>query len=207
MHRGCHPYPFGIRCNRSGIGICFASCEKPWPEMAYGLNGGSQRVPTCSWGPDALLGHLCASNCARNQLLIRRHWRCWRPVFPCVCLWVYTICQIKRLITDQGQVFEPRIDILGMVIYGSEFALWLGIFICGGVFNFVPWVRKRSKIHHPNRDEPEPVSLHPMPSSTSVFRTVSGTDMVERRVRSRASWKVAGTHSITGHWLVHDLKI
>ncbi|KAJ4678131.1 hypothetical protein HRR92_003558 [Exophiala dermatitidis] len=28
--------------------------------------------------------------------------------------------------------FQPELDILGMVIYGSELALWLGVFACGG---------------------------------------------------------------------------
>lgn len=28
--------------------------------------------------------------------------------------------------------FEPELDILGMVIYGSELVLWLGVFACGG---------------------------------------------------------------------------
>ncbi|KAJ5081833.1 hypothetical protein NUU61_010097 [Penicillium alfredii] len=75
-------------------------------------------------------------------------------------------------------VFGSSIDILGIVIYGTELALWLGIFLCGGVFNLLPWLRRRSK----RREEAlqEPVTLHPMPSSTSVFRTASGS-VVERR--------------------------
>lgn len=28
--------------------------------------------------------------------------------------------------------FQPHLDILGMVIYGSELVLWLGVFACGG---------------------------------------------------------------------------
>lgn len=28
--------------------------------------------------------------------------------------------------------FQPKLDILGMVIYGSELVLWLGVFACGG---------------------------------------------------------------------------
>lgn len=78
-------------------------------------------------------------------------------------------------------VFGPALDVLGMVIYGTELVLWLGIFICGGIFNFAPWLRERSKKMEPAQ-EVEPVMLHPMPSSTSVFRTASGT-VVERRVR------------------------
>ncbi|KAJ6096426.1 hypothetical protein N7486_007172 [Penicillium sp. IBT 16267x] len=75
-------------------------------------------------------------------------------------------------------LFGPTIDILGMVIYGSELTLWLGIFACGGVFNLLPWLKTRSKRHETSQ---EPISLHPMPSSTSVFRTASESEVVERR--------------------------
>lgn len=75
-----------------------------------------------------------------------------------------------------------------MVIYGSELALWVGIFVCGAVFNLLPWLRMHSKrLDIPRGQvqeqglEQEPVSLHPMPSSTSVFRTASGSEVVERR--------------------------
>ncbi|KAB8069593.1 hypothetical protein BDV29DRAFT_194742 [Aspergillus leporis] len=80
---------------------------------------------------------------------------------------------------------EPRIDILGMVIYGIELALWLGIFACGGIFNFMPWVLKLSQKRDLN--ELEQVSIHPMSSSTSVFRTVSSSDWVTRRVAAAAA--------------------
>ena len=28
--------------------------------------------------------------------------------------------------------FQPSLDVLGMIIYGSELVLWLGVFACGG---------------------------------------------------------------------------
>lgn len=37
--------------------------------------------------------------------------------------------------------FQPELDILGMVIYGSELVLWLGIFACGAWFNLRPWLK------------------------------------------------------------------
>jgi len=88
---------------------------------------------------------------------------------------------VDSLNLDALIVFGPALDVLGMVIYGTELVLWLGIFICGGIFNFAPWLRERSKKTEPAQ-EVEPVMLHPMPSSTSVFRTASGT-VVERRGR------------------------
>ncbi|PYH95724.1 hypothetical protein BO71DRAFT_350863 [Aspergillus ellipticus CBS 707.79] len=76
-------------------------------------------------------------------------------------------------------VFGSTINVLGMVIYGTELVLWLGIFVCGGVFNFLPWVTTRAKRREAMQ---KPVSLPPMPSSsTSVFRTASGSEVVERQ--------------------------
>ena len=75
-------------------------------------------------------------------------------------------------------MFGPTIDILGMVIYGTELALWLGVFACGGVFNLLPWLKAFSRRAETSQ---EPIALHQMPSSTSVFRTASGSEVVERR--------------------------
>lgn len=68
-------------------------------------------------------------------------------------------------------VFQPKLDILGMVIYGSELILWLGVFACGGYcknyliatmspdddrgllivsppVNLRPWLQRRLEQHH-----------------------------------------------------------
>ncbi|KAJ5771181.1 uncharacterized protein N7511_003232 [Penicillium nucicola] len=81
-------------------------------------------------------------------------------------------------------LFGKSIDVLGIIIYGTELVLWIGIFICGGVFNLFPWIKKRS---NKRAQEREPVALHPMPSSTSVFRTASGSQVVERRAWQNSS--------------------
>jgi hypothetical protein len=75
-------------------------------------------------------------------------------------------------------VFGSTIDVLGIVIYGTELTLWVGIFICGAVYNLQPWIRehRRQEIN-----VSDPLSLHPMPSSTSVFRTASGSQVMGRR--------------------------
>lgn len=39
----------------------------------------------------------------------------------------------------------PPLDILGLVIYGTELALWIGVVICGVVFNLRPWIRRKRK--------------------------------------------------------------
>ena len=35
-----------------------------------------------------------------------------------------------------------RLDVLGLVVYGSELVLWLGVFVCGGWLNLRPWLRR-----------------------------------------------------------------
>lgn len=41
--------------------------------------------------------------------------------------------------------FQPRLDVLGMAIYGSELALWLGILACGGYCECPFPLRRREK--------------------------------------------------------------
>jgi hypothetical protein len=102
-------------------------------------------------------------------------------------------------------VFQPTLDVLGLVIYGTELILWIGVFACGGYYNFVPWIcKKRAKStdgvtssgaclgtpdgadHASARVEPAaPLTLHDLPSSTSVFRTPSGELEFVRRRASR----------------------
>ncbi|KAF4894528.1 hypotheticall protein [Colletotrichum viniferum] len=94
--------------------------------------------------------------------------------------------------------FQPSVDILGVIIYATEFVLWCGVFACGGYYNFLPWFRKkmlakevagRASPAEENSNHADDVSagngiaLHDMPSSTSVFRTASGE---EPGLRSRA---------------------
>jgi hypothetical protein len=92
--------------------------------------------------------------------------------------------------------FQPKIDALGIVIYATEFVLWCGVFACGGYYNFLPWAKKRwsgrSKTT-PAVDEAQPsdasggqdqgngITLHDMPSSSSVFRTVSANSNLRVR--------------------------
>ncbi|KAL2807897.1 PQ loop repeat-domain-containing protein [Aspergillus granulosus] len=78
-----------------------------------------------------------------------------------------------------GDLFSlVSVDVLGMVIYGTELVLWIGVFVCGFAFNFLPWIAERSR-KEPSQETQ--ISLHEMPSSTSVFRTASGSDVVTRR--------------------------
>ncbi|KAJ5117282.1 hypothetical protein N7526_011391, partial [Penicillium atrosanguineum] len=82
-------------------------------------------------------------------------------------------------------LFGLKVDVLGVVIYGTELGLWTGIFVCGGIFNLVPWAKARSKremeveieMEPEPEPEPEPMVLDRVPSSSSVFRTASGSQV------------------------------
>ena len=77
-------------------------------------------------------------------------------------------------------VFQKELDVLGMAIYGTELVLWIGVMICGGYFNLVPWMGALISKRRQRRDEERlaierghDIALHDLPSSTSVFRTPS----------------------------------
>lgn len=91
--------------------------------------------------------------------------------------------------------FQPKLDVLGMVIYGTELVLWIGVFACGGYFNLLPWIKQNLKqppesdasrnisselSADPNARSAQNISLRNLPSSTSVFRTPSGEFAVAR---------------------------
>ena len=103
-----------------------------------------------------------------------------------VCTVPSVLCLYRILLITL--VFQADLNVLGMAIYGTELALWTGVFICGGYFNLVPYIRTRlsnrrqrleterqSQSHH----EAGSIALRDMPSSTSVFRTPS-SGLVER---------------------------
>ncbi|KAJ0375967.1 hypothetical protein COL26b_005760 [Colletotrichum chrysophilum] len=100
--------------------------------------------------------------------------------------------------------FQPSVDILGVIIYATEFVLWCGVFACGGYYNFLPWFRKKmlakedagrpspAEVNSNHADDVSAgngIALHDMPSSTSVFRTASGEEpgLRSRAITSRAS--------------------
>ena len=77
-------------------------------------------------------------------------------------------------------LFEPQLDVLGLVIYGSELILWCGVMTCGGYYNLRPWIRrqmdKRASRHE--RDQALETAVYPgghevAHSSSTVFRTAA----------------------------------
>ncbi|KAH7410313.1 hypothetical protein DE146DRAFT_644519 [Phaeosphaeria sp. MPI-PUGE-AT-0046c] len=94
-------------------------------------------------------------------------------------------------------VFQPTLDVLGMVIYATELVLWIGIFLCGVYYNLLPWLdngraitpRDASTSTNGTRQGRIAVAsglaLHDFPSSTSVFRTPSGhVEVMQRTVNA-----------------------
>lgn len=77
--------------------------------------------------------------------------------------------------------FEPQLDVLGLVIYGSELVLWCGVMACGGYYNFRPWIhrqlhkrgsrRGRGSVAEPSVYQEGPAVSDR--SSSTVFRTAS----------------------------------
>jgi hypothetical protein len=43
--------------------------------------------------------------------------------------------------TANNAIYQTKLDILGMVIYSTEFVLWCGVFAYGGYFSLKPWLR------------------------------------------------------------------
>jgi hypothetical protein len=100
-------------------------------------------------------------------------------------------------------IFHSELDILGMVIYATELVLWIGIFACGAYYNLVPWlIEKHSKSSEVTANDVSQsheravgsanttsITLHDLPSSTSVFRTTSAEIELHRQrsVSSRTS--------------------
>ncbi|KPI41000.1 uncharacterized protein AB675_8096 [Cyphellophora attinorum] len=74
--------------------------------------------------------------------------------------------------------FEPHLDILGMVIYGSELVLWLGVMAAGGYYNLIPWAQQRLQQWMSNQQQRRQATSSPYEitharSSSSVFQTAS----------------------------------
>ena len=77
--------------------------------------------------------------------------------------------------------FEPKLDVLGMVVYGSELVLWCGVMACGGYYNFRPWVGRQMDRRASKREQelaPENTVYEDgddvvARSSSSVFQTAA----------------------------------
>lgn len=62
-------------------------------------------------------------------------------------------------------VFAPSLDVWAIVIYGVEFALWMGVFACGAYYNLIPWVTRKH-----GRDQSPPIEFEPQRAPVPVDR-------------------------------------
>jgi hypothetical protein len=74
-------------------------------------------------------------------------------------------------ISTDGSVFQPSLDVLGAVIYATEFVLWLGIFACGGYYNLRSWLRERPLVKLEQQQEPDDLrSRQPVFDATTTCK-------------------------------------
>ncbi|KAL1619859.1 hypothetical protein SLS54_006457 [Diplodia seriata] len=152
--------------------------------------------------PLTLMAVLAAAGLAAGVL--RHYWDIWRHrTVRGISFLFVGIDAAGDVFSLVSVLFQPELDVLGLVTYGVELALWLGVFACGGYFNFWPWLMgkrrggggggsesdvdaARSERGADDDDgrvdaagsgrgaaESSAVELHDLPSSTSVFRTPS----------------------------------
>lgn len=143
--------------------------------------------------PDTLMASLSAALLAAGVL--RHYWDIYihRSVRGISFIFV-GIDAAGDLFSLISVCFQPKLDILGLVIYGTELVLWIGVFACGGYFNLLPWVKQNLKMRSeseaarnaselsadPTTQSTHDTSLRNIPSSTSVFRTPSSEFTIAR---------------------------
>jgi hypothetical protein len=106
----------------------------------------------------------------------------------------YVDIYMHRTVRGISFIFEPQIDVLGMVIYATELVLWMGVFACGAYYNLLPRLKEKygKRIVPTTCDIAQTgettananttsIALHDLPSSTSVFRTPSAELDVHRQ--------------------------
>lgn len=87
--------------------------------------------------------------------------------------------------------FTTELNVLGIVIYSSELALWTGVFILGICFNLKEWIHAKRGSGQQERDipielptsrQPSIMSTSSMSSAVSVFSTSGASVASIRRV-------------------------
>jgi len=125
--------------------------------------------------PSVLMAILSA--CLLCAGVLRHYWDIYkeRTVRGISFLFVF-IDALGDLTSLISVFFQPKLDVLGMVIYGSELILWLGVFACGGYckdasilspdierysltefapVNLRPWLQRRLEQHQSAAEDRE----------------------------------------------------
>jgi PQ loop repeat len=148
--------------------------------LVFGLR--KAREEQMHW-PITLMAVLSA--CLLCAGVLRHYWDIYRERTVRGISFIFVAIDALGDLTSLISVFfEPRLDILGMVIYGSELILWCGVMACGGYFNFRPWAHRRlDKWKSKRREEVNPGQYEgcdrpedaPARSLSTVFRTASSS--------------------------------
>ena len=166
------------------IAICMAGIEVG---LIFALRGGEDKG--VQW-PRTLMAVLAATFLACGVLA--HYWDIY--THRTVRGISFTFCFLDALgdLTSLISVFfQPHLDVLGIVIYGVELTLWLGIFACGGYYNLRPWLQEKMSARTRRSSESgaeNDVAEHDLPSSTSAFSTYSASvDAIGLRDRHTAT--------------------
>jgi len=149
--------------------------------------------------PLTLMAVLSAALLAAGVL--RHYWDIWmhRTVRGISFIFVF-IDALGDLTSLISVLFQRNLDVLGLVIYGTELALWCGVFACGGYYNLRPWIKKKLlakpfdseeadshvEVNGDDGGNVQNIAMHDLPSSTSVFRTPS-CELAGTRSRANAA--------------------
>ncbi len=79
------------------------------------------------------------SACFLSAGVLRHYWDIYKERTVRGISFIFVAIDAMGDLTSLISVFfQPKLDILGMVIYGSELVLWLGVFACGGYCKEAP---------------------------------------------------------------------
>jgi hypothetical protein len=127
--------------------------------LEYGLVFALRRAKhnRTDW-PITLMAVLSA--CFLSAGVLRHYWDIYKERTVRGISFIFVAIDAMGDLTSLISVFfQPKLDILGMVIYGSELVLWLGVFACGGYCKKAPMSPDRRAVHA-NDSIPQSTSDH-----------------------------------------------
>jgi PQ loop repeat len=126
----------------------------------------------------------------------RHYWDIWKTrTVRGISFWFVGIDALGDLTSLISVFFQPELDVLGMVVYGSELALWLGVFACGGILNFRPWLRNKVEQHDKDQVASRSVELGEDGNVTEGARSTALNGVNIHRTSSASSSTVFRTAS------------
>lgn len=150
--------------------------------LVYGLR--AARDASVHW-PITLMAVLSA--CLLCAGVLRHYWDIYKESTVRGISFIFVaIDALGDLTSLISLLFEPHLQVLGLVIYGSELVLWCGVMACGGYYNLRPWIhaqvdRRRSRHEDPTTEVGSQQGVHAQGgleggSSSTVFRTASAAE-------------------------------